>query len=301
MYKIALLQKRKFHRGNKKELSKLYSTSVATALEADILTPSISPKEGKEYDLMINWGLSGSSQPEWASNYFKSYPNTLIANDFPSVAIASNKLKSFKMFEKYNNSCPDGERFPYPIYFTNLDDASEYLSSNEGSMIFCRQKLQSHSGSGIVVASTVEELVPCALYTVRFPKRWEFRLHVAFNKIIRVQQKKKLGFEEMEARGIPQNNGYIRNSAFGYVFSTQVNYEPLTGGSDRVTNTDIGRAAINAVNCLGLAFGAVDIGVHKEGGFTVFEVNTSPGLEEDSVNSYVNAFRDALGLPPVDL
>jgi glutathione synthase/RimK-type ligase-like ATP-grasp enzyme len=52
--------------------------------------------------------------------------------------------------------------------------------------------------------------------------------------------------------------------------------------------------AIQAVESLGLDFGAVDIGFReKEGKAFVFEVNTAPGIEGTTVRHYVEAVRRA--------
>ena len=300
MINIALLQKRKYHKGRKDTLSQLQSTQVALGLKADILTPVIGPK-GKKYDLMINWGLSGSKLPVWAPSYFQKNPETLIANDFDAVRIASNKLLTFRQLKLFNDSIgtDTSRHIPIPDFFTTIDEAREYLENGkegEGRMVFCRTKLQSMSGNGIVVAENPDQLVPAQLYTARFPKRFEFRVHVAFGKAIRVQQKKKLNIDELEARGIPMNNGLIRNTANGYTFSTQLNYEGLKGAKPDLTGIPFVNASIAAVEALGLTFGAVDVGVHKSGKFCIFEINTSPGIEEQSARDYINAFREEMGM-----
>lgn len=49
--------------------------------------------------------------------------------------------------------------------------------------------------------------------------------------------------------------------------------------------------AHKAVKALGLDFGAVDIGVKPNGDLVVFEVNTAPGLEGNTINKYADAIK----------
>ena len=50
-------------------------------------------------------------------------------------------------------------------------------------------------------------------------------------------------------------------------------------------------AAVDAILCLGLDFGAVDIGFHNTIGPCIYEVNTAPGLEGQTLINYVEAFK----------
>ncbi len=48
------------------------------------------------------------------------------------------------------------------------------------------------------------------------------------------------------------------------------------------------------MDCLvrsGLDFGAVDLGHHPEYGTFIYEINTAPGLQGETVNDYADYFR----------
>ena len=73
----------------------------------------------------------------------------------------------------------------------------------------------------------------------------------------------------------------IRNSANGWVYCRDDIITP---------HPDIGRAAIRAVNVLGLDFGAVDVGWNEHNQEpSVYEVNTAPGLEGTTLDKYFEA------------
>ena len=66
---------------------------------------------------------------------------------------------------------------------------------------------------------------------------------------------------------------------FGYYPMTQLNF----------IKEEAKNAAIKAVEALDLDFGAVDIIETRQGEIFVLEVNTAPGLEGKTVESYGNA------------
>ncbi|GAG47489.1 unnamed protein product, partial [marine sediment metagenome] len=74
----------------------------------------------------------------------------------------------------------------------------------------------------------------------------------------------------------------IRNTDNGWVY--------CRGGVD--APEAVITAAVRAVDCLGLDFGAVDIGYNEHyDRCAVFEVNTAPGLEGTTLDKYFEAFR----------
>lgn len=156
--------------------------------------------------------------------------------------------------------------------------AEEWLQ--KGYMVVCRKLLRASSGRGIVIATTPEELVPAPLYTKYFRKDQEFRVHVFKGEIIDfVKKRRRTGYENY--------NGYsnhIRVHASGWVYARNNVVRPAC----------VIDAAINAVNALNLPFGAVDIVYRVKAGketCAVLEVNTAPGLEGKTLDSYVNAVR----------
>jgi D-alanine-D-alanine ligase-like ATP-grasp enzyme len=45
------------------------------------------------------------------------------------------------------------------------------------------------------------------------------------------------------------------------------------------------------VHRMGLDFGAVDVGFHSEYGIGIYEVNTAPGIEGQTLGNYANTFK----------
>lgn len=227
------------------------ATALARALGIKVLRLRNSKFRKRPNDLIINWG---ASHTPWES-----------INDRNAVANASNKLNSFHRLKEAEISIPE--------FWTNKADIPE-----DAYPIVCRTLLNSHSGRGIVVAETPEELVNCPLYVKYIKKQDEFRVHVFFNEVILIQQKKrKLGCENP--------NWQIRNHANGFVFAR--------AGVE--TPTQVTEEAKKAVLALGLDFGAVDVvwNARRETAY-ILEVNTAPGLEGTTVTDYANALRNKL-------
>ncbi len=142
-----------------------------------------------------------------------------------------------------------------------------------GDIIYCRTTTTGHSGRGIVIANNPNELVNAPLYTVKTKHRDEYRVHIFKGEVLDVQKKKrKLGFNG--------SSSGIRNHSSGWVYAR----------TDVAIPDMLCPIAIQAVELLGLDFGAVDIG-HKvnDNKFFVFEVNTAPGLEGSTLDKYTKA------------
>lgn len=218
----------------------------------------------KRRDFIINWGRSSMQT---------RYPFRIL-NHPESVRIAANKLLTYQALEAAGFT-------HVPLWCTTRYEADQllYISSEGGereSSIYCRTTLTGHSGSGIVIASNSLDLVDAPLYTVKTKNKYEYRVHVFKGEVLDVQQKKKrLDWTGTSIQG-------IRNASNGWVYARD-NIECPT----MVTN-----AAIQAVNILGLDFGAVDIGYNQhEDKCYVFEVNTAPGLEGTTLIKYTEAIR----------
>ena len=143
--------------------------------------------------------------------------------------------------------------------------------------VLCRTLTRANSGRGIVIAEKPEELVPAPLYTRYVPKQDEYRIHI-FRElgIIDVQQKRRDTDVSPEDR-----DPYIRNHDAGWVFCRENVQPPQV----------VLHAAVDSIFALGLDFGAVDIGFHNNIGPCIYEVNTAPGLEGQTLVNYANAFK----------
>lgn len=214
--------------------------------------------------LVINWGFSGT--PAWGN----SPVQPVIWNKTPNVRNASNKLTAFQAFQAAGIA-------EIPEFTADREVARGWVG--EGKVIVCRQSLNGHSGAGIKIAAREEDLVTAPLYTVYRKKKREYRVHVAFGKVIDVQQKRK------RADFDGDTDYAVRNHHTGWVYCRE-----------NVDESEVRDAlAVRAVAAVGLDFGAVDIIYNEHAdAYILLEVNTAPGLEGTTVEKYAAAFTDAV-------
>lgn len=240
------------------KMASISARLLADALECKRIFPDRKYKYKKDH-LIINWG--NSTMPVWDYDHMLNKPFY--------VKLASNKLTTFYMLGKDN--------IPTPRYATNKGDAEKLFDTSR--RVYCRKTLTGHSGYGIIIASTPEELVDAPLYTEGIDgKRKEYRVHVFGDSIIDIQQKKKkVGADAYSM---------VRNHDNGWIYARE--------GVDIPDETR--EAAIKAVRCLGLDFGAVDVVVRdvRDTEPFILEVNTACGLEGTTLQSYVQAIKEVM-------
>lgn len=216
--------------------------------------------ESKKVDTLINWG---------ASKIDREIEYNEIVNRPIAVARAVDKLQAFKWIEGSGVA---------PPFTESRVEASRWLAEGVCKEVVCRTKLNGHSGAGIVMANTIEKLVPAPLYVQYIPKKEEYRLHVHNEKVFFIQRKAR-------NKAIPDDevNWKIRNHGNGFIFAHK--------GVD--VPEEAKQAAITAVAFLGLDFGAVDIILGTDGEWYVLEVNCAPGIEPGSttLEKYVEQFK----------
>lgn len=234
----------------------------ASLNEAGITTKRVRPDGNYRpfnSHVIVNWG---NSQPPTSWDC----PNTILNNP-TNVAIASNKLSTFENLFECEVSTP--------AWTINREEAVDWL--NDRHIVICRTKLNAHSGDGIVIAKTIEDLVDAPLYTKYTKKRNEYRVHVFMGEVIIVQEKKR----DAEVVDRTDAQALIRSHQNGWVFCREG-----VVASDRLKSL-----AIDAVNALGLDFGAVDIIYNQHlDTYYVLEVNTAVGLSGQTLTDYTNAF-----------
>ena len=206
-------------------------------------------------DVIVNWGSSTPPHFRWMEQDLNK-PN--------SIQLACDKLTTFHMLEENG--------FKHIPQYTISKDIAKHLI-DMGDTIYCRTTTTGHSGRGIVIATNSNELVNAPLYTVKTKHRDEYRVHIFKGEVLDVQKKKrKLGFNG--------SSSGIRNHSSGWIYAR----------TDVAIPDMLCPIAIQAVELLGLDFGAVDIG-HRliDNKFFVFEVNTAPGLEGSTLDKYAKA------------
>lgn len=213
----------------------------------------------KEDHLIINWG--NSTLPRWITS------DTRMLNPCQNVALAANKLKTFTVLKECNVNTPE--------WTTDYNLVIQWLQENENQIVYGREKLSGHSGQGIKLIRSGEEVPPiprCPLYTKQLKFKKEFRVHVFCGSVIDVAQKRRR--EGVDA------NPLIHNLDNGWVFTRQ----------DMIVPDCVTEEAIKAVDALGLDFGAVDIAWNEtQNKAFVFEVNTACGLQGTTIQKYKEA------------
>ena len=224
---------------------------------ADALGGRVLKREGSRFhvrpqDVIVNWG--------------DAEPPPFCTLNREGIRNASNKLLFFRRMREA------GLGHIIPEFWENRNDIPA-----DAYPVVCRTVLAGHSGEGIVIANSADELVNCSLYVKYVKKQEEYRVHCSRDQIIAIQRK---------ARRLDTNDGdvnwQIRNHNNGFVF-VRNDVNP----SDNVT-----AAATAALGAVGLDFGAVDvIWNDKQQRAYVLEINTAPGLEGQTVQDYANYFR----------
>lgn len=225
----------------------------------------------KSAHFIINWG--SSTVPNWYAEAMRR--GTKVLNKPESVAMASNKLKTFQALERAG--------IMVPKFTTSRSVAQEWLDAD--FTVVERHELQGNSGSGIRLVSAMDEsleseLTSAPLYTKYIPKKKEFRVHVFRGQVFDYAQKRKRRTEERPANF----NKYICSTEMGWLFC-KTDIEHIQAVKD---------IAVRAVSALGLDFAAVDIIYHKDRAY-VLEVNTAPGMAPSTLRSYVDAVKGYIG------
>lgn len=222
---------------------------------------------GGAHKVVVNWGCSHA--PEAVQDSSMINPTHLVAR-------MSNKLTFFRWMQE---EFVLGDYKPYPEFTEDMNVARDWI--DQGHKVVCRRILNGHSGAGITVASTIDELVPVPLYTKYMPKDKEWRVHVFvqvleqdYDNFCDVQLKvKRKDFEG-------EYNRLVRNHQNGYIYQRNDINEP----------DGLVELATEVLLVSGLDFGAVDI-IQRGNKFYVLEVNTAPGLEGTTLEVYTNQIR----------
>ncbi len=202
---------------------------------------------------VINWGASTLPHSVMQAN---------IINPPKEVNITSNKLYFFRKLKST----------PFLPQYTEIkEEAQEWAREHK---VVCRTVLRGHSGKGIVMASTPQEVVDAPLYVRYEPKKDEYRIHVCRGEVFDVQEKGGI-------RGV-ESNWEVRNKKHGFVFMRKDIHSPAC----------VLKVAIDCFNCFALDFGAIDVIYNeRKDKALVLEINTSPGLKNTTLNNYANMIR----------
>jgi glutathione synthase/RimK-type ligase-like ATP-grasp enzyme len=236
------------------------ASQSAKALAQALGVKRLKPEGRMIADTFINWGASKIKR-EYAHNVG-------IYNHPDSVDIAANKLKTFMALDQI---------VPIPDYTTDRVEAQEWL--NSGITVVERHTLTGHSGEGIRLVEFDDLLSDDAkLYVKYIKKEQEYRLHVFDFDVFFIQRKAR-------ALDVPDDNvnWQVRNHANGFIYANQ-----------DIELPDVAKEmAIEAIQTLGLDFGAVDMIYNaRQNKFYVLEINTAPGLFGTTLDKYVEKLKE---------
>lgn len=223
--------------------------------------------------IYINWGGGGGDLVRRLEQ--QGHQICSIVNPPQKVNRAGNKLQAFEAMK---------DKVSIPEFTNSFETAIEWVES--GIEVLGR-RLRGSCGSDIVFYNDDLERFTNSDFWVKYKKKKdEFRVHVAFGKIIDVQRK---ALRTTDAEGRPINTANvdyrIRNLRNGFIFRR----------FDITVPNVVIEQAKNAVEALELDFGAVDVIYNEtEGRGYVLEVNTAPGLEGTTLDNYAGAFREEL-------
>lgn len=243
--------------------------SLAAALGGKVLKREGSGWKPKGFNTVINWG--STEYASLAHISIKEGATVHVLNSPSKISLASNKLK---FFEEHK-----GEGY-LPLFWTDKDSIPD-----DAFPIVCRTILTGHSGAGIILADSRDDLVDALLYVKYVKKTDEYRVHLGRDtsdttECIAIQRKarsKSVPLEEV--------NWQIRNHKNGFVFVREGFTAP----------DSVFVSASAALLRSGLDFGAVDVIWNDyEGKAYVLEINTAPGLEGQTITDYTNFFKGYL-------
>jgi len=222
--------------------------------------------------LIINWG--NSKWPHW---YFGNRGTLL--NKPPFIEQAANKFLAFRTLLDKGVSIPRATAYPEIAYQWDTP-------------VMVRQTVTGHSGQGCVYVPREDRelltgsLAGAPLYVEYIKKVKEIRVHVCRKDTMLGKVLVPIDYAEKKVReGSEGNNFQVRSHDNGWVFCRE----------GVIPSPRAQVLAVEAVDALGLDFGAVDI-VYNEhrNEYFVLEVNTAPGLQGTTLINYANAFRSLL-------
>jgi len=191
-----------------------------------------------------------------------------IFNRPAAVANAADKLLTFNALSHYGVRIPE--------YTRSSGVAHDWIE--DGHLVYGRRYTDSSQGRGIEILTQDDTFISnLPLYTKGIIGGEEYRVHVAFGKVI--DYTKKLRRRETDP------NEYVRNHENGWVFCREGVLLP----------PDAAIQSINAIDALGLDFGALDVIVKNNVAY-VLEVNSAPGVENTTLYKYVQTFKRALNI-----
>lgn len=225
---------------------------------------------------IINWGMGKIGD-------IAGDKKVRIFNSVTGVNLVRNKHKFFKRIAE----SPDPARIPE--FYSTLEEA--IASVKNGNVVFGRSYTGSCGTDIVTFDENPEKFNSSDFWVVYKKKRSEFRIHLfkIDDEIVVVDRQQKVLRKTHPITGLEIDkskiNFMIRNHKNGFIFQR----------NDIKIPADIETQAIKAFKISGLDFGAVDViwNEHESKAY-VLEINTAPGLEGSTLETYTKIFRKLL-------
>lgn len=220
----------------------------------------------KPYDhrWVINWG--NTTHP-----LCEREDEVNFINPPSKVEIAVNKFLTFKTLS-------DDVLMPY--WTQNKEAVRDWLG--HGKEVVARKVLNGYGGQGIqlLTEKDMDNIPDAPLYTMYVPKKSEFRVHFIEGRgIVKLQRKARV-------LDVPEKfiNWKIRNLGNGFIYALVEDME-----DEHYYGL---QSMVNIIHAkLGLSFFCADVIYNKlQDSFYLLEVNTAPGLNENTVETYREGF-----------
>lgn len=236
-----------------------YGPSDTVAALAWDLKGKVIKREGSKYrrkkgHTIINWG---NSHPA---------PAGIDLNQPAAVATAVSKMRTFRALEAAG--------VPTVTWTQDQTVAQQWAVEEK---VVGRDIDNGRTAAGITLYRKGSQIGKHLFYSRYFRKQRELRVHVFCGRVIFEQEK-------LREKSTDDHDPYIRAHGRGWNFA----FKHL---AERPIPEEVRQAALGAVKALGLDFGGVDLG-WNDGRVVVFEVNTAPGLENSTLQAYVNAIEE---------
>lgn len=233
------------------------------------------PKHGiPEGAVVLNYGRS--EWPKWGNEFVKN--GGKLINHPDAIKISSDKLATLDVLEE--------AQIPSLTYTNNKAEAQGWL--DKGMAVIVRHILKGKQGNGVELISPGQPLPNAPLYTLFYDKTHEFRVHIVKGQVVDYVQKKRMGKEKRNKRGLEEVNDVVRNHKRGWIFAH----------NDILDFPEIRQMSLDAVDAVGLDLAAVDVlaRVDSRGRLRdalICEVNSAPGMSSTpTFNAYVKAIQE---------
>lgn len=218
-------------------------------------------------DHIINWGCS---------RIYRCLGIARVFNSPSAVELAVDKLKT--------HACLKANNIPTLELTQDEETAKAWLS--EGSIVFGRCTNTGSRGTGIEIIQEPSQINPFFLYyTKQYKHKREFRFHWVGDINIGTQIKLKRRNSTQERTPL---RDLVKSHDNDWVFSYNLSLVPY------IPHETAKETSKQALQALGLDFGAVDMLVKSNGECAVLEINTAPGIEGTTVTKYKDAFTNLI-------